>query len=237
MQKIAVFGAGGAIGRAVIHRLGQQFPDADIHAFSRYKVSDLHYGTAHQLDYLDEAQLGEAAAHITREGALNMVFVATGILHDGIVQPEKSLKELSAQNFQHVFEANTIVPALIGKYFAPRLCRDQRAIFAAISARVGSISDNHLGGWYAYRTSKAALNMVIKNAAIELARTHPHAIVVSMHPGTVDSGLSKPFQAHVPQNKLFTPAYSAQKLVQVLQGLTVQHTGRCFAWDGQEIAP
>ena len=111
------------------------------------------------------------------------------------------------------------------------------SIFAALSARVGSISDNQLGGWYAYRASKAALNMIIKTAAIEVRRRNPHAIVVGLHPGTVDSDLSKPFQGNVPEGKLFTPDFAAGKLLTVLEGLAPAQTGRCFGWDGEEILP
>ena len=113
----------------------------------------------------------------------------------------------------------------------------EESIFAALSARVGSISDNQLGGWYSYRASKAALNMIIKNIAIEISRVNKKAIIVGLHPGTVDSNLSKPFQGNVPYGKLFTPEYSTQKLVEVLKSLTSKQSGKCFAWDGKEILP
>ncbi len=115
--------------------------------------------------------------------------------------------------------------------------RENRSIFATLSARAGSISDNQLGGWYAYRASKAALNMVIKNAAIEIGRLNEKAIIVGLHPGTVDSNLSMPFQGNVPDGKLFTPEYSVQKLLQVLTNLTSEQSGKCFAWDGTEVKP
>ena len=111
------------------------------------------------------------------------------------------------------------------------------SVFAALSARVGSISDNILGGWYAYRSSKAALNMIIKNAAIEISRSNKQAIVVGMHPGTVDSHLSKPFQSRVPKHQLFTPEYAAEKLLHVMTALMPSDSGKCFAWDGKEILP
>ena len=166
-----------------------------------------------------------------------MVIVATGILHDGELMPEKSQKELSAEKFHRLFEINTIVPALVAKHFIPKLNREKRSVFAALSARVGSISDNQLGGWYAYRASKAALNMIIKNAAIEISRRNKKAIIVGLHPGTVDSNLSKPFQGNVPDGKLFTPKYSVQKLLVILTTLTSKQSGKCFAWDGKEILP
>ena len=228
---IAVIGASGAIGSACARRLTERYPTAKIHAFAR--------DAKLRIDYGDEASIA-AAAELAAEagaGALDLVLVTTGVLHSGSTSPEKSLRDLSADKFEQIFAANTIAPALVAKHFLPKLSRERPAVFAAISARVGSISDNKLGGWYAYRASKAALNMVIKNAAIELNRRNKRAIVVGLHPGTVDSPLSKPFQANVAEGKLFTPEYSAQKLVHVLENLTPEHSGRCLAWDGEIIAP
>ena len=226
---IAVIGASGAIGNACARRLIERYPTASIHAFAR--DAEL------RIDYEDEASIAAAADLASEAGALDLVLVTTGVLHSGSILPEKSLRDLSADKFGHIFAANTITPALIAKHFLPRLSRERPAIFAAISARVGSISDNQLGGWYAYRASKAALNMIIKNAAIELSRRNKKVIVVGLHPGTVDSPLSKPFQANVAEGKLFSPEYSAQRLVQVLENLTPEHSGRCLAWDGEIIAP
>ena len=226
---IAVIGASGAIGGACVRRLVERYPAAHVHAFAR--DAEL------SIDYDDEASIAAAAELAAQAGPLDLVLVATGMLHSGNTLPEKSLRDLSADKFARIFAANTITPALIAKHFLPRLNRERPAVFAAISARVGSISDNQLGGWYAYRASKAALNMVIKNAAIEMSRRNKKAIVIGLHPGTVDSPLSKPFQANVAAGKLFTPEYSAQKLVQVLESLTPAHSGQCLAWDGEVIAP
>jgi NAD(P)-dependent dehydrogenase (short-subunit alcohol dehydrogenase family) len=166
-----------------------------------------------------------------------MVIVATGILYENKIMPEKSLRDLSAEKFLRLFEVNTILPALVLKHFIPRLNRENRSVFAALSARVGSISDNKLGGWYAYRASKVALNMIIKNAAIEIHRKNKQAIIVGLHPGTVDSNLSKPFQSNVPDGKLFTPDYSVKMLLEVLSNLTSESSGRCFSWEGKEVEP
>ena len=133
------------------------------------------------------------------------------------------------------FRLNTTGPALVAKHFLPLLARDRKAAFAALSARVGSIEDNGLGGWYAYRASKAALNMAIKTLSIELARRYPLALCVGLHPGTVDTALSKPFQAGVPQERLFSPAQSARHLLSVLDELTAEDSGKLFAWDGRRI--
>lgn len=229
MKNIAIIGASGALGKAFAVLLRDKYPDASLHAFSR--------NGARPLDYLDEQSIKAAADFAAKENPLDLVIVATGILHDGDIQPEKSLQQLSATNFKHLFEANSIAPALIAKYFVPKLNKNTPARFAALSARVGSISDNQLGGWYAYRASKAALNMIIKNIAIETARRNKQAIIVGLHPGTVDSDLSKPFQGNVPDGKLFTAQYSAQSLLQVLENLTPEHSGKCFAWDQQEVKP
>jgi NAD(P)-dependent dehydrogenase (short-subunit alcohol dehydrogenase family) len=121
------------------------------------------------------------------------------------------------------------------KHFAPLMPRDRRAAFAALSARVGSIGDNRLGGWHSYRASKAALNMLLRNLAVELARSHPQAVVAGLHPGTVDTGLSRPFQKGVADGKLFTPEFSAASLMAVLDGLTPADSGGFFAWDGVRI--
>lgn len=229
LQNIAIVGASGAIGSAFASVLSERYPNAYLHQFSR--------NSAHLIDYSDEASIAEAANIASKERALDLVIVATGMLHDDKIKPEKSLKDLSAEKFHRLFQVNTITPALVAKHFLPKLNRAQSAVFAALSARVGSISDNRLGGWYAYRASKAALNMVIKNAAIELARRNKHAIVVGLHPGTVNSPLSEPFQANVPEPKLFKPRYSAEKMLLVLEALKPDQSGKCYAWDGQEVLP
>ncbi len=228
-QNIAVIGASGAIGSAFTKLLSEKYPSACLHAFSR--------GGEHRIDYDSEESFAAAADTASKDKPLDMVIVANGMLQDGDIIPEKSLRELSAEKFQRVFEVNTITPALVAKYFLPKLNKNQASVFAALSARVGSISDNQLGGWYAYRASKAALNMIIKNAAIEVAKRNKQAIIVGLHPGTVDSNLSKPFQGNVPVGKLFTPECSVQKLLRVLEKLTPAHSGKCFAWDGEEILP
>ena len=189
------------------------------------------------INYQDETSIEESALVASKDKPIDMVIIATGILHEGKLMPEKSLKDLSAEKLQRLFEVNTIVPLLIAKHFLPKLSRETRSIFATLSARVGSISDNQLGGWYSYRASKAALNMIIKNIAIEISRFNKKAIIVGLHPGTVDSNLSKPFQGNVPDGKLFTPEYSTQKLLEVLTSLTSKQSGKCFAWDGKEILP
>lgn len=238
IKNIAVIGGSGAIGSAFVRLLSTKHPNACIHVFSRQPLETTLPGVIHHMmDYQNENSIAQAASSASEEASLDAVIVTTGLLHDGEMRPEKSLRECSAEKYQLMFAANTIFPALVAKYFIPRLNTEKRSVFAALSARVGSISDNRLGGWYAYRASKAALNMIIKNAAIEAARRHKQAIIVGLHPGTVESDLSRHFQANVPEGKLFTPDFSAEKLWQVLETLEPEHSGRCYAWDGQEIPP
>ena len=226
-QNIVILGAAGAIGSAFTNLLSQKYPNASLFAFSR--------NGEYNIDYSSEDSIAEAAELAAKEKSLDLVIVANGILHEETLIPEKSLRDLSAEKFHRVFEVNTITPALIAKYFLPKLNKEKLSVFSALSARVGSISDNQLGGWYAYRASKAALNMIIKNAAIEVSRRNKQAIIVGLHPGTVDSDLSKPFQGNVADGQLFTPEYSAEKLLAVLENLSVEQTGKCFAWDGKDI--
>ena len=209
--------------------MSREYSNANLYPFSRTGK--------YRIDYASEDSIAEAAKIASNKGQLDLVVVANGMLHSEEITPEKSIKELARYKFQKLFEVNTIVPSLIAKYFLPHLNRDHPSIFAALSARVGSISDNELGGWYAYRASKAALNMIIKNAAIEIGRRNKNAIIIGLHPGTVDTNLSRPFHKNVPVEQLLTPHQSAKKLLEVLISLTSAQTGKCFAWDGEEILP
>lgn len=229
-KNIAILGASGAIGSAFTTLLSQKHSNARMFAFSRNSATC-------KIDYSSEYSIAAAAEIAAKAKPLDLVIVANGILHDKDLIPEKSLRDLSVENFYRIFEANTFAPALIAKHFLPKLNKERLSIFAALSARVGSISDNQLGGWYAYRASKAALNMIIKSAAIEVGRRNKQAIIIGLHPGTVDSYLSRPFQGNVGEGKLFTAEYSAKKLLEVLENLRPEQTGKCFAWDGKEVLP
>ncbi len=225
MSVAVVIGAGGGIGAALVDALSAR--GDHVHALSRN-------GTP-PVDVTDEASLAAAAGTIG--SPIDTVICATGMLHEGDTMPERALKELDGTTLARLFAVNTIGPALVLKHFAPLLVRDRPATIAVLSARVGSIGDNRTGGWYGYRASKAALNMIVRCAAIELVRSRPQARCVGLHPGTVDTGLSRPFQARVPADRLFTPADSAAKLLAVLDGLGAGDSGGCFAWDGQRIVP
>ena len=177
-----------------------------------------------------------AAEAATRNGPLDAVLVATGILHRGdTLRPEKSLRDINAESMSEVLAINALGPALVAKHVLPHLRRDTKTVFAALSARVGSISDNRLGGWISYRSSKAALNMILKTLAIEHARRFPDSIIVGLHPGTVDTGLSAPFQSRVPEDRLFTPEKAVRQLLQVIDSLTPADSGNLLAWDGSTI--
>jgi NAD(P)-dependent dehydrogenase (short-subunit alcohol dehydrogenase family) len=184
------------------------------------------------VDATDEASVSRAAAKIDQ---VDLAIVTTGLLHDTIQQPERALKQLDPAQLARSFTINTLGPVIVAKHLIPKMPRDRRAVFAVLGARVGSIGDNRTGGWHSYRASKAALVMLLKTVAIETARTHPEAIIVTLHPGTVDTAMSKPFQASVPPEKLFTPQQSATYLLDVIATLTPADSGGHFAWDGSRI--
>lgn len=235
-KNIAIYGASGAIGNALLKEFSLSNPSSVINAFtSSPQNSQFDNVRYHKIDYFDEQSIQESADIAKASGDIDLAIVATGILHNNDIMPEKSLSQLSFEKFDLLYKSNAVVPAIIAKHVAKNLSKNNISVFACLSARVGSISDNHLGGWYSYRASKAALNMIIKNTAIEIARANKNACIVGLHPGTVDSNLSKPFQSNVTGNKLFTPEYSSKKLSKVINELNPDKTGKCFAWDGQEI--
>lgn len=226
-MRAVVVGASGGIGAALAKSLREE--DAEVHAFARSFEVD------RRIDISDERSVAAAAARVPV--GVDLVLIATGLLHEGDRGPEKALRELDADWLQRNFLINAIGPALVAKHFLPLLPRDRRAVFAALSARVGSISDNKLGGWYGYRASKAALNQLIRTLAIEEKRRNPQSVVVALHPGTVDTSLSKPFQGNVQPGRLFTPDRAAVQLLDVLDGLKPADSGRLFDWEGKEVAP
>lgn len=153
------------------------------------------------------------------------------------MSPEKSYRQIDGAALDRLFRVNATGPALVMRHFLPLLARDRRGVMAALSARVGSIGDNRLGGWVGYRSAKAALNQIIRTLAIELARTHPHTILAGLHPGTVDTELSAPFQRNVAADKLFTPEQAAGHLLDLIERLTPTDSGVCFDWAGERITP
>ena len=234
--KAVVVGASGGIGREIVRQLAQNENAEKIYALSR---NGMEFGTNNvqslKADITDEKSLEKAAAEIAEEGAVEVVFVATGILHGDDIFPEKALKDINMTQMENVFKVNTFGPALVAKHFCGLLNRQTPNVFAAISARVGSISDNHFGGWYSYRASKAALNMLLRSISIEVARRNKNAVILGLHPGTVDTGLSEPFQANVPEGKLFSPEYSVRSMLEVVDKAQGADTGKVFDYAGKEV--
>ena len=219
-ERVVLVGASGGIGRALAD--AAEARGADVIRLSRPAI-----------DWADEATFA-SAAEAAGEG-LTHVIVAAGLLHNATHQPERDWKQLSAEWMLENFRVNSVIPALAAKHFLPRLSKGRQSIFAALTARVGSIADNRLGGWHSYRASKAATNQLVRTLAIELRRKNPSAVAVALHPGTVDTGMSRPFQRNVRPEKLFTPAVSAAHLWRVIDGLGPDDSGSFRAWDGQPI--
>ena len=220
-----VFGASGGIGNALIAALKSTDRFQHVAGFGRK--------TSPPIDLLDEASLERATTIAAELGDLRLVIDATGFLHDDRQGPEKTWRQIDAGNLARSFALNATGPALIMKHMLPRLPRSGKAVFATLSARVGSIGDNRLGGWYAYRASKAALNQLVRTAAVELARRSPEGICVALHPGTVATTLSAPFaptgyNAH-------TPAEAAHHMLTVVNKLSAEANGGFFDWRGEPV--
>ena len=238
-KTVAIIGSSGAIGNAVAEIL---LDDDGVEAIYRFSRNDSNENSDRvknlYIDIEDEESIKDCIKNLSKDIKFDLVFVATGILHnDNDIFPEKSIRDISQSKLEKVLLVNTIGPALVGKYFIPYLRKDSKSIFAFLSARVGSISDNKLGGWYSYRASKTALNQIIKNFSIEVRRSNPNAIFIGLQPGTVKSFLSKPFEKNVRPGNLFTPEYSATMMLEVIENLSLEDTGKIYAWDGEEIQP
>ena len=189
------------------------------------------------VDITDEDSLSDMTNQLREDAqVIDLIVNTAGLLHSGTVSPEKALEHISQPSMQQVFAVNAFGPILLAQALMPWLKARRPIVFASLSARVGSITDNRLGGWYSYRASKAAQNQFLKTLAIELARRNPEAIVLALHPGTADTALSRPFQANVVQEKLFTPDFVAEQLLQQITQATVEDTGSFIAWDGERIA-
>ena len=248
-----ILGANGGIAQAMIDLIIETHPQnrlilttrSHLESSTDHSSSQISF---HPLDITDEEQWFNFAQFLSDQTTtINLVINVTGLLHKRAlpqvkehkfteIKPEKSLKMVQLEQMSAVFSVNTFAVALALKFLSPFLSRSTRSIFASLSARVGSISDNQLGGWYSYRASKAAQNMLIKTASIELSRSRKKNICVGLHPGTVATKLSEPFSSRV-THQIFTPQESASYLLQVLSKLNPSDTGKCFAWDGQEILP
>jgi NAD(P)-dependent dehydrogenase (short-subunit alcohol dehydrogenase family) len=224
VERIVILGASGGIGQALAD--AAQARGADVVRLGRPAID------------LDRPESFEEAAAAAGE-ALTHVIIATGLLHGELngepKGPERDWRQLDHDWMLANFRVNAVLPALAARALLPRLRKDGRAVFAVLTARVGSIGDNRLGGWHSYRASKAAANQLVRTLAVELARKNAHAIIAALHPGTVDTGLSKPFQRNVRPEALFTPDTSAGHLWRVIDGLKREDSGGFFAWDGAPI--
>ena len=188
------------------------------------------------LDMEFEHSIEEAANKVLEtSSSLNFLINAGGFLHDSHTLPEKRLEDITRNNLLKSFNINAVGPLLMARYFSPLFDKNRKSIMVNISAKVGSISDNHLGGWYAYRAAKAALNMSTVNTSIELRRKLPKHVCIVLHPGTTDTRLSKPFQRRVPSRQLSSPEQTAERLWEVIAKLDYNDTGKFFSWDGSEI--
>jgi NAD(P)-dependent dehydrogenase (short-subunit alcohol dehydrogenase family) len=218
-----VIGSSGAIGAAFV---------AQLQADPRCAwVQGLHRGSSPAIDYAREDSIAAAAAALRDAPPWQLIIVATGLLHAAPWMPEKRLADLAYPSLEAVFRTNVFGPALVLRHFAPLLDKP-RSVLAVLSAKVGSIEDNRLGGWYAYRASKAALNMMLKTAAIELRRTHPGAALVALHPGTVRSALSRPFRGDEIGRE---PGQAAAQMLAALDGVAPEESGAFVAYDGQRL--
>ncbi len=220
-----VIGNSGSIGSAIEKELSDQ-GFKNIIGFNR--------SSSPRLDLLNEETIAQSAQFIKDQNTpVSLVFDATGLLHDDNNMPEKTYKNIDQIFMRKNFEINVMGPALIMKYFLPLLDKEEKSIFASISAKVGSISDNRYGGWYSYRASKAALNQMIKTASIEMKMKNQNAICLAIHPGTVESKLSKPFQKN--DLTIQSPQESASNIFKILTSSTSKDTGSFYNWDGKII--
>ena len=221
-----IVGATGGIGNAVADLTEQSDRFARVLRLSR--------SSDPPLDLTDEASIESAAGFVRQMDApVRLIFNATGFLHGDGIEPEKALSRITLEGLERNFALNAIGPALLMKHFLPLLAREGRAVFATVTARVGSIADNRLGGWYSYRASKAAQNQLLRSAAIEVARKRPDAVLVALHPGTVRSDLSEPFAKS--GLNVMEPGGSAAAMLRVVDRLTPDDTGTFRAYDGEVL--
>lgn len=236
---ILVIGGSGGIGFAVVkHLLSElsRFDFLDVHVDATYHSQQpdledhrLHW---HQVDATSEVDIKELSTQFER---LDWLINCVGMLHTPDLGPEKNLSSIDPEFFLKNISVNTLPSLLLAKHFTPILKASDNPKFAVVSAKVGSISDNRLGGWYSYRSSKAALNMFIKTMSIEWQRTLKKGTVLALHPGTTDTALSKPFQNNVPQGKLFESSYVAHQLVDIIRTATPEQSGHFYAYDGEQL--
>ncbi|KZX85526.1 hypothetical protein A3715_17085 [Oleiphilus sp. HI0009] len=248
MKRIAVvIGASGGIGGACVEHCCADANYVSVIAVSRSNAA-LSFSENSKLTILEADSSKPSMANVVTEVLMQAkrvasldvdIIIATGLLHTETgsikVQPEKRIEALDMQSALTVLETNTLMPMLWLQAFSPLFALKLDTRVLVLSARVGSIGDNRLGGWYSYRSSKAALNMMLKTASTEYARRYPNVKLIAYHPGTTDTGLSKPFQANVPEGKLFSQDYSAERLIDVMQSQAIDKTLSFVDWQGKSI--
>lgn len=228
--RAVIVGANSAIARAMAERWRG---DYELIGLGRASAGPGALSEYWQSDY-SEASLKRIARELG-DAPVSLLVCTVGLLHGDGQMPEKKLAELDPEQLSRYFTVNSIIPALVLKTFVPLMPKSEPGRIAILSAKIAGISDNRLGGWYGYRASKAALNMLIKTAAIELGRSHRKTALIALHPGTTDTPLSAPFSEKLPADKVFTPALTAERLCAVIDGLTPEDSGRFVHWDGSDL--
>lgn len=240
-----VIGASGGIGQACVKRLCASHDVEQVLAISRSGLNQTLSNSPQQKLHALQSDSTKSSMAIVAAQALKKaramgkprleIIIATGLLHNGHLQPEKRLDALDKEQSLEVIETNTLMPMLWLQALSGLFSKDTEARISVLSARVGSISDNQLGGWFSYRSSKAALNMMLKTASVEYARRYPKVKLIAYHPGTTDTDLSEPFQANVPKGQLFSPDYAAERLIEVMRAQKLDQGLSYLAWDGSSI--
>ncbi|MEH6452809.1 MAG: SDR family NAD(P)-dependent oxidoreductase [Psychromonas sp.] len=233
-MKILIIGGSGGIGAALVQLFLTSHPEAIIYSTYRSNKPDIDNSRIHwfKVDLSSEQEIRSLAERIPE---LTLLVNAVGILHQPDNQPEKSIKEFNGDFFNHNMTSNVMPTIYLAKHFAVHLKSKKNSHFVTISARIGSIEDNKIGGWISYRCSKAALNMALKTISVEWKYKLPNCCVFAFHPGTTDTNLSKQFQRNVPANKLFTPEYVAHCLAELISKKTATDSGQFFSYDGSKI--
>ena len=221
-----IIGSSGGIGLAISEELKNQNKFQNILAYSRSSYPSI--------DITKEKDIKIVSEEIYKKKYnISLLINAVGYLHDEELKPEKKSQDINLAYMKKSFEINSIGPALLIKYFAPLMSKNTGSLFISMSAKVGSISDNYLGGWYSYRASKAALNQIIRTASIEYKRKNPKITFLSLHPGTVSTKLSKPYIGN--NNNIFTPQTAAKRILSTLEKININDSGLLVNYDKQVI--
>ena len=235
-ENIIIAGSSGAIGGEFTELYANNSNVEKIIALSRKPTNTNHNKIQSvEIDYYNEATF-KNLDEISQLDSISKIIIATGILHTDQIRPEKSIDSIAGEDMRKVFQVNVFGPILLVKKLLPLIKKSKGVKIVFLTARVGSISDNVLGGWHSYRSSKSALNMMIKNLAIELKRVNKEHVVIGIHPGTVKSHLSEPFLRHV-KHDIFNPKESVDLMTQVISKVSQTDSGKCFDFSGKVIEP